>query len=45
MDRLHSNVNFIEHERAALVAAKVYFFLNEYAESLKYALRATSLFP
>ena len=44
LDRLHHNEKFIEKERAAIVASRVYYFLNEYNEALKYALRATGHF-
>ena len=41
LDRLHHTEKFTEKERAAIVASRVYYFLNEYSEALKYALRAT----
>lgn len=44
LDRLHHNEAFGEKERAAIVASRVYYFLNEYNEALKYALRATGHF-
>lgn len=41
---LHEDKTFKQHEKAALVASKVYYHLGSFEDSLTYALGAGNLF-
>ena len=43
-EELHEDESFAERELAALVAAKIYFYLGEYEDALSFALGAGALF-